>query len=169
MIECCGRFVEQQQVGFGHPGLGEREPLLLAARQLGCGVFGTLGEADPPQRRRHPALPLGARQAGRGQPEGDVAGDRGADQGRLLEDEGAADVAVGAPALASAKRHPAFVGDEQPVEQAQQNALAGAVRADDRGDPGGGDGRFEAVQDRPPAGPEAQPGDVDRQDGRAHP
>src|SRR5689334_3073462 len=53
-IEIAGRLVGQQQPRSGRRGAGQRDPLLLAARQLAGIVGEALAEADRRQRRLGP-------------------------------------------------------------------------------------------------------------------
>src|SRR6185503_15549116 len=73
-IERAGRLVEQHDPGLERDRPRDRDPLLLAARELARGVAGAVGEADPLQGRVAQRLGPGARLArDLAEREGDVA------------------------------------------------------------------------------------------------
>ena len=82
-VEVAGRLVGEDQRGLGHQGAGDRDALLLAARQLAGPVVGAVGEADAVEggdgtrsravgRGRRPRRPAGARRCAR--PSSEAAG-----------------------------------------------------------------------------------------------
>ena len=61
-VEVRQRLVEKQDLRLDRDGARERDALLLAAGELRRAAVRKIGEADQFERRRDPALDLGARQ-----------------------------------------------------------------------------------------------------------
>ena len=75
-VEGAERLVEQQDVGFGRQGPGDRDPLAHAARELVGRVVRELRQADDAEQLLHPSGALGLAHAHALEPERDVLRDR---------------------------------------------------------------------------------------------
>ena len=129
-IEVRQGLVEQQQVRLDDDGAGERDALLLSARQFGGLAPAIALQPHRGQRARHPRLALGPRDLAHGEAEADVLRHRHVrEEGVVLEDEadppgpdrGMADVGT-------ADRDAAAVGREDACDQTQERRLAAARR-----------------------------------------
>ena len=130
-----GGLVEQQHVGLGHQGAGERRAARLAARQLG-GIFGAV-ELHLGQKRGDPVV-AGAERIG--QACRDIVGDAGmAGEIRLLRQG-----RHGGAGLGEAR---AAIGDRLARQDLQQGRFAGAVAADQAQPLAGRDAELDAVED----------------------
>ena len=139
-VEVSGRLVRQQDRRGAGDGAGDRDALLLTARELRGQVLGAVRHADLLERRHHALLALGRLHAAIGERQLDVLVDvQVADQVEALEDE--PDLAVAhARALGERQvRDFLAVQDVAPfgrrVEQPQdreQRRLAAARRAGNR-------------------------------------
>ena len=127
------RLVQQQHLRLDHDGAGERDALLLAARQLRRPAVGQMLQPDEVERRVHPPLDLRARHAPLLQPEGDVAAHCHMRPQRVAL-EHHADVALvrrQARDVAPADRHLPALRDVEAGDQAKQRGLAAARRAEE--------------------------------------
>ncbi len=161
-VEAGGRLVEEQHLGVGGQRAGQRQALLLAAREQAGGLVGLVGEADAVEervRRRARVLAAGL------QHEVEVGGDRAAQQDRLLEHQRLPSAWRGRRRCRPSRSRPAL-GRHEAVEQLQQQALARAVRPHDHGAAAGIEREVEPVEQRRLAAPEGQAADFQRQERR---
>ena len=87
-VEVAGRFVGQDQLGLGDQRAGDRDALLLAARQLRGAVLGAVGDADLVEHAVDPRAAFGGGDVVVEQREFDVlAHAQFIDQIEALEDE----------------------------------------------------------------------------------
>ena len=131
-VEGRERLVEQQQPGRHRDGAGERDALLLPARQL-CGVLVPLvGKADEIEQLPHPVPDLGARAPLAFQPVGDVARHRHVrEQGVGLEHD--PEVAFGGRKRRDVRArlfHGPRALDVEPGNRPQQGGLAASRGAE---------------------------------------
>ena len=149
-VERGERLVEQDDLGIGGQGAGERHALLLAAREL-VGIAPVQSrQSDHLEQLEDPLAPVGAAP----QPEGDVATD-----GEVREQRALLGHIADATVLAR-DEHVAAVVDQVLAEldlaaiealeagdDAQQRRLAAARRAQNAGETAGLDGQVHAVED----------------------
>ena len=133
-VEARGRLVEEQHLGLERPGAGQRQALLLAAGEHARRPRRRDGRGRPARAPPRPAR----RARRRGTPRDaqrivDVGGGRAAQQHRALEHHRLRAARTRAVGRRPAQRIVAGGRAQQAVQQAQQQALAGAVRADDHG------------------------------------
>jgi hypothetical protein len=161
-VQAGRRLVEEEHLRPGAERPGDGEALLLAPRQHARRVPGQVGEAGRLEHRGEPALALGPRDPAHGQRVAHVRGDRPAQQHGPLEDHGLASDDRGGE-RPSPRTDGAGRRSEKPVEQAQQDALSGAVRTHDDGASPGSDGEVDAVDQPLTPDLEDEPPGLDRQ------
>src|SRR3989442_1227790 len=88
LVQSAERFVEQEQHRLDREHAGQRDPLLLATRELMRVAVGEAGQSDEAEHLLHAACDRGARPFAHAQPERDVVGDRHVGKERvMLEDD----------------------------------------------------------------------------------
>src|SRR5882724_595264 len=156
------RLVEKEHLRRRRPGAGERQPLLFADRERARRAMGELGEAGVIEHFANPGAPQRPRDAL--EPEGvvDIGGRRAAQHDRVLEYHGLA------PAIAGCTRSAPADGAggrlQQPVAEAQQQALAGAVGSENDGARTAADRQRDAVDQPLADGLEGEVVKLQRQD-----
>src|SRR5882724_8270930 len=161
------RLVEKEHLRRRRPGAGERQPLLFADGEGARRAMGEIGEAGVIEHFANPGAPQRPRDAL--EPEGvvDIGGRRAAQHDRVLEYHGLA------PAIAGCTRSAPADGAgsrlQQPVAEAQQQALAGAVGSENDGARTAADRQRDAVDQPLADGLEGEVVELQRQDrSRAH-
>src|SRR5690606_30994197 len=154
-VQVSGRLVSEHDAWPVREGARDRDPLLLASRELLGKAVLAAGEAELAEQRRHAAGGLSLRHAVQRERQRDVLGDgeRGY-QVEELEDE--ADLLPperGALALAEtiepqrAVRDRPVVGLLEAADQAQQGRFAGSAAADDDDELAALGGKVDSIED----------------------
>ena len=133
-VERAERLVEQQHARVVHERAPERDPLLLAARELPRLPLREAGEADELEHLGHAALELALRDALPLEPEGDVVLDRHVREERVALEDG-----VHVPLVRREADH-VLVAEEdaalgrllETADHAQRRRLPAAGRAEQR-------------------------------------
>src|SRR5215472_16150065 len=164
-IEAGGGFVEEQHLRMQGPGARERQPLPLAAGEGAGGTVSKLGEPDLGERLIGLPAPLPPRDAREREPVGHVRPCRAPQHHRMLEYHG---LSAARPVRAETvirPDHAAGARRQQSVTKAQQQALAGAIVAEDHRARPGFQARGDSVDEPLSAGRERQALEPQRQDG----
>ncbi len=164
-VEARRRLVEEQDLGLDGEGARQRQALLLAARHHAGRRAGEIVEPRQLERAAHERRPLVPRHAVDLQRVGDVGGGGAAQQHRPLEDHGLApaNLAVGG---AAGEGDAAGRRADQPVQDAHEQALAGAVRPHDHRPGAAAELEVDAVEQAAPARLEDEALAADRQPAR---
>ncbi len=163
-VELGGRLIEEEDLGAQGPGARDGETLLLAARHEARRPVGLVGEAEAVEGLARAGAALGPAGTGGGQRVLDIGKRRAAQHDRLLEHHGMALVA-GDDAMVGGPGDAPGGGRQQPVAEPQRQRLAGAVGADQHGEPAARDGEADAVDEALAPRLEGEAGDGERQDG----
>ncbi len=125
-------FVEQQDAGAADQGAGERDPLALAARELGGPPGAVALQADLGERLTGLPQPLGLGHLADLQGVGDVLLHRHVREERVVLEDGVDVAFEGREAgdLLPGQFDPALGGRLEPGDQTQHRGLAGAGRAE---------------------------------------
>ncbi len=163
-VERAERLVEQQHLRLDGERPRERHPLALAARQLRRVALLVAGQADDLQQLVDAPVDLGLRPPADRRAEADVVAHvEVLERGVVLEDE--ADLARlrrHERDVLSADHDGPGVGNLEPGDRPQQRRLAGARRAEQRGQRAAGDRQVDVAQRVVVAVALVQPGDDDR-------
>src|SRR5216683_3317486 len=131
-IEARRRLIEEEDLRTQRPGAGQRQALLLAAGEDARRSLRQLGQADPVERLGDPLAADPAAKSAQGEGVIDIGTGRAAQEYRALEyhrltlaDRPRQRGALAEPDDAAGARR------DQPMAEAQQQALAGAIGAED--------------------------------------
>jgi len=156
-------LVEKQDLGLDSEGSGQREALLLAAREPSGRPRGLTFEPGHRQRFVQPGSTLASRHAPGGKGEGDVGRHRAPQEDGLLEHHGLTlpNTPVG---LGAGPADLAGIGRDEAVKEAEQQAFAGAVGAENDGTRPCSKCEIDAVDQPLPAGVVGEAAHRKRQD-----
>ncbi len=146
-VELAEGLVEQQHAGAAQQGAGQRDALLLPARELVGPTGPEVVETDPAQHVGDLGPFVGPQGAGHPQPEPHVAGDvEVREEQRLLQHQpDRAALGRAAEHLDAVDAHTPGVGALQPREHPQRGALAAARGAQQGGEAAGLEVEVEVV------------------------
>jgi hypothetical protein len=131
-VETCRRLVQKQHFGLQRPGAGKCQALLLADRENPGLQLGEIRQTRALKRGPATLLALVARNRGQSKGVVDVGDGRGPQHHRALKDHRLTGMRAVAAVIGAALPDDApFLGHDKSVQKAQQQALSGAVRAQD--------------------------------------
>jgi len=162
-VEVRRRLVEEQHRRLQRPGASECEALLLAAGQRARRAAREPAEAHRLQRRHETILRGRAAHAGETQRMANVGRGVATQQHRPLEDHRL----VAGPPLGTGPADRSRRRSDEPVQHAQQGALAGAVRAEHDGARTGVEPEVDTVEHACRTVRDMHPAQLDRQPARA--